>query len=131
MKSPLLLVALLLAAPAAFACETVTVGDLTIQHAWSKATIGASRPAVFYVEIANGGSTGDALVGIDHHRGLAGGVEVDELVALLPRVFAHQLMRDSLFRKDQSDLPRKRAQRELKQFPHESSGSFSAAKAKV
>lgn len=64
MKSLFLSTALLLAAPAAFACETFTVGDLTIEHAWSKATIGADRPAVFYVEITNGGSTDDALIGI-------------------------------------------------------------------
>ena len=49
MKSLLLSMSLLLAAPAAFACEAFTVGDLTIEHAWSKATIGADRPAVFYV----------------------------------------------------------------------------------
>lgn len=64
MKSLFLSTALLLAAPAAFACGTFTVGDLTIEHAWSKATIGADRPAVFYVEITNGGSTDDALIGI-------------------------------------------------------------------
>ncbi len=64
MKRLILTTALTLAAPAAYACETVTLGDLTIGHAWSKATIGASRPAVFYVEIANNGATDDALVGI-------------------------------------------------------------------
>ena len=56
--------ALMLAATTAEACETVTLGDLTIEHAWSKATIGADRPAVFYVEISNKGTTDDALVGI-------------------------------------------------------------------
>ncbi len=56
--------ALMLAATTAQACETVTLGDLTIDHAWSKATIGADRPAVFYVEISNKGTTDDALVGI-------------------------------------------------------------------
>lgn len=64
MKRLLLTATLLLAAPAAFACETVKIGDLTIEHAWSKATIGADRPAVFYVEIANSGAMDDALVGI-------------------------------------------------------------------
>jgi copper(I)-binding protein len=64
MKSLFLSTALLLAPPAAFACETFTVGDLTIEHAWSKATIGAERPAVFYVEITNNSSAGDALIGI-------------------------------------------------------------------
>ena len=64
MKHVLLAAALILSAPAAMACETVTVGDLTVEHAWSKATIGAGRPAVFYVEITNTGASDDALVGI-------------------------------------------------------------------
>ncbi|PZR00877.1 MAG: copper chaperone PCu(A)C [Cereibacter sphaeroides] len=64
MKPLLLSTVLLLTTPAAFACETFTVGDLTIDHAWSKATIGADRPAVFYVEITNSGGTDDALIGI-------------------------------------------------------------------
>jgi periplasmic copper chaperone A len=51
-------------APAAFACETWEAGDLTVQHAWSRATIGADRPAVFYVEITNAGTDADALIGI-------------------------------------------------------------------
>lgn len=62
MKSFLLASALTLIAPAAFACETFTVGDLTIEHAWSRATIGADRPGIFYVEITNNGTTDDALV---------------------------------------------------------------------
>ena len=64
MKHFLLAAALILSAPAVMACETVTIGDLTIEHAWSKATIGAGRPGVFYVEITNGGSVDDALIGI-------------------------------------------------------------------
>jgi copper(I)-binding protein len=40
------------------------LGDLTIQHAWSRATIGADRPGVFYVEITNGGDEDDALTSI-------------------------------------------------------------------
>lgn len=69
MKTLTLTAALILAAPilvttAAFACETVTLGDLSIEHAWSRATIGADRPGVFYVEITNTGGTDDALVGI-------------------------------------------------------------------
>jgi copper(I)-binding protein len=56
MKHFLLAAALILSAPAVMACETVTIGDLTIEHAWSKATIGAGRPGVFYVD--------DALIGI-------------------------------------------------------------------
>lgn len=53
-----------LTASAAFACETVTLGDLTIQNAWSRGTIGAGRPGVLYLEITNNGGTDDALVGI-------------------------------------------------------------------
>jgi periplasmic copper chaperone A len=64
MKALFLTAALTLIAPAAFACETVTLGDLTIEHAWSRATIGAGRPGVFYVEITNAGSADDALIGI-------------------------------------------------------------------
>lgn len=64
MKTLALFAALTLTAPAALACETFTVGNLTIEHAWSRATIGADRPGVFYVEITNTGSTDDALVGI-------------------------------------------------------------------
>lgn len=64
MKRLILPFVLMLAATTAQACETVTLGDLTIDHAWSKATIGADRPAVFYVEISNKGTTDDALVGI-------------------------------------------------------------------
>ncbi len=64
MKRLILTTILILAAPAAFACETAKIGDLTIEHAWSKATIGADRPAVFYVEITNTGSSDDALLGI-------------------------------------------------------------------
>ncbi len=64
MKHFLLAAALILSAPAVMACETVTIGDLTIEHACSKATIGAGRPGVLYVEITNGGSVDDALIGI-------------------------------------------------------------------
>ena len=64
MKPFLLAAALILSAPAVMACETVTIGDLTIEHAWSKATIGAGRPGVFFVEITNAGSVDDALIGI-------------------------------------------------------------------
>lgn len=56
--------AMALLAPAAFACETWTAGDLSVTRAWSRATIGAGRPAVFYVEVANAGAEDDALVGI-------------------------------------------------------------------
>lgn len=64
MRILILTAALTLIAPAAFACETVTLDDLTIEHAWSRQTIGADRPGVFYVQITNAGSTDDALIGI-------------------------------------------------------------------
>ena len=47
---------------------------------------------------------GNALVGLDHRR-LAGRVQVDELVALLPGVLAHQLMADALLGEDEPYLP--------------------------
>ncbi len=64
MKPVILSAFLALTAVPAIACETVTAGDLNIDHAWSRATIGASRPAVFYVEITNAGAADDALIGI-------------------------------------------------------------------
>lgn len=64
MKSLILSALLTLSAAPVLACETVTLGDLTIERAWSRATIGADRPGVFYVEITNAGSADDALVGI-------------------------------------------------------------------
>ena len=64
MKSLILSALLALSATPVLACETFTLGDLTIEHAWSRATIGADRPGVFYVEITNNGSTADARIGI-------------------------------------------------------------------
>lgn len=65
MNRPILSAVLLLSATPVLACETVTLGDLTIEHAWSRATIGAGRPGVFYVEITNNGRADDALIGIE------------------------------------------------------------------
>lgn len=65
MLKPLVLASgLILLAPAVFACEPTTAGDLTVQHAWSRATIGAGRPGVLYLEIANGGTEDDVLTGV-------------------------------------------------------------------
>lgn len=64
MKALILFAVLALPAAPVLACETFTLGDLTIEHAWSRATTGADRPGVFYVEITNNGSADDALVGI-------------------------------------------------------------------
>ena len=64
MKPTILSAFFALTAFPALACESFTVGDLTIDHAWSRATIGADRPGVFYVEITNAGASDDALIGI-------------------------------------------------------------------
>lgn len=64
MKRLILTALLSLSATPLLACETYTLGTLSIEHAWSRATIGAGRPGVFYVEITNTGSADDALVGI-------------------------------------------------------------------
>ncbi|MFC0200781.1 copper chaperone PCu(A)C [Paracoccus rhizosphaerae] len=45
-------------------CAEVTQGDITLSGAWSRATVGADRPAVFYVTIRNDGSSDDHLTGI-------------------------------------------------------------------
>ena len=64
MRTPILAALLSLIGLPALACETFTIGNLMIEHAWSRATIGADRPGVLYVEITNTGSVDDALVGI-------------------------------------------------------------------
>lgn len=55
---------LVAAGAASAACEGVTVGDLTVSAAWSRATVGADRPGVLYATIRNDGAEDDALVGI-------------------------------------------------------------------
>ncbi|MFC3630483.1 copper chaperone PCu(A)C [Paracoccus angustae] len=55
----------LLPALASAECAGVTVGDLTVSKAWSRATVGTRRPAVFYVEIRNNGRADDRLIGIE------------------------------------------------------------------
>ena len=64
MKHLLALAFTLISTTAAMACETVSIGDITIEHAWSRASIGVSRPGVVYLTIRNGGATDDALTGI-------------------------------------------------------------------
>jgi periplasmic copper chaperone A len=56
--------ALLLASPAAFACEAVSVGGITVDRAWSRASIGTQRPGVLYLTIRNDGSADDALIAV-------------------------------------------------------------------
>jgi copper(I)-binding protein len=63
MRSLLALPALLLAAPA-LACGSVTAGDLTVSDAWSRASVGASRPGVLYLTIRNDGAQDDVLTGV-------------------------------------------------------------------
>ncbi len=64
MKHIFLATAFFLAAPAAQACEIFTIGDISIEHAWSRASIGTDRPGVLYLEITNNGTADDALVGV-------------------------------------------------------------------
>jgi hypothetical protein len=60
---------------------------------------------------------GCSLVRFDNNRRFAGGIEIDELVALLPRVLANELMADSLLGQDEPDLAGKGAERELEELP--------------
>ncbi|AMY72256.1 copper chaperone PCu(A)C [Frigidibacter mobilis] len=64
MKRLILATLVVFAAMPALACETVRVGDIEVEHAWSRATIGADRPGVVYLSIRNTGSTDDALIGV-------------------------------------------------------------------
>lgn len=50
MKHLLLAATLSLTASAAFACETVTLGDLSVQHGWSKVTIGTGCQSALNVD---------------------------------------------------------------------------------
>ncbi len=65
MKSLILALPLALTANAALAdCASWSLGDLTVTKPWSRATMGAQRPGVFYVEIRNAGAAEDALTKI-------------------------------------------------------------------
>lgn len=64
MKHLLIASLALIAATPALACEVFKAGDLEIEHAWSRATIGADRPGVVYLSIRNTGSADDALIGV-------------------------------------------------------------------
>lgn len=59
------LLALAFMSGAAQACEVVTSGSISVDHAWTRATIGADRPGVLYVTIANNGTTDDVLTAIE------------------------------------------------------------------
>lgn len=58
----LLIAAALGLAPMAALAHEFKVGDLEIEHPWSRAT-GQSRPAVGYLTIRNNGTTSDRLLG--------------------------------------------------------------------
>lgn len=55
---------LALGAGAALACEPVTVGDITVEQAWSRVSLGTQRPGVVYLAIRNTGDTDDVLTGL-------------------------------------------------------------------
>src|SRR6202158_292304 len=69
------LVAGLLAAPAR--AQEVKAGDLTITHAWSRATPGGAKVAGGYLTIENKGSAPDRLIG--GSADVAGKVQVHEM----------------------------------------------------
>ncbi|WP_112310450.1 copper chaperone PCu(A)C [Pseudogemmobacter bohemicus] len=66
MKTLLYSVPFLLIASSAIAgsCPQWTVGDLVIDAAWSKATIGDARPGIIYFTVTNTGAEADNLTGI-------------------------------------------------------------------
>ncbi len=125
MKTLILSAALAVAATTAFACETLTVGDLTVENAWSRATVGAGRPGVFYVTIRNAGTTDDALVAIAtpaakmpmlHETVIADGiasmphamaipVPAGETVQLAPGGYHGMLMEMTMAAKDGDSFP--------------------------
>lgn len=53
-----------LAATPALACDVTRVGEIEIEHAWSRASIGTDRPGVVYLTIRNTGAVDDTLLGI-------------------------------------------------------------------
>src|SRR3546814_3261575 len=55
---------------------------------------------------------------IDHDRGTAGRVEVDEFVASFPRRFAHQLITNALFAEQKENFARAGTKGELIELPH-------------
>lgn len=63
-RSVLLALSLALAAGPALACGSVTAGDITVEDAWSRASLGTQRPGVVYLTIRNAGATDDVLTGL-------------------------------------------------------------------
>ncbi len=64
MKRLLIVSLAIIAASPTLACEVIKAGDIEVEHAWSRATIGADRPGVVYLSIRNRGSADDALIGV-------------------------------------------------------------------
>lgn len=64
MKALIALAFTLISANATMACPSVTVGDITLQNAWSRASLGTTRPGVVYVTIHNSGGSDDVLTGL-------------------------------------------------------------------
>jgi hypothetical protein len=61
---------------------------------------------------------GNALVRIDHDGRLTRRVQIDELIALFPWVFAYQLVTDALLGEHKPYLARKGAKGKLEELPH-------------
>ncbi len=55
----------LLTIPSANAADSITIGDITVSKAWSRASTGAKRPGGSFVTITNAGSTADRLIAAD------------------------------------------------------------------
>ena len=54
----------LLIAPPVFACDIVKLGDIEVDHAWARASLGAGRPGVVYLTIRNTGPLDDVLTAL-------------------------------------------------------------------
>jgi len=48
----------------AHAADTVSVGNITVSNAWSRASTGANRPSGAFLSVANKGSASDRLIGV-------------------------------------------------------------------
>ncbi len=69
--------ALLLAAPTAVVAHEYEVGDLRIDHPWTRASPGIARIAGGYLTVANRGAAADRLVSVSAE--IAGRTEIHEM----------------------------------------------------
>ena len=53
-----------LSATPALACDVARIGEIEVERAWSRASIGIDRPGVAYLTIRNTGIADDVLTGI-------------------------------------------------------------------